>query len=172
MESIMNDLDLYNKKIKEINTLLETEPEKVDEMLESGMCPIPTELLKNVPLGMFHCDLCGEMVVAGMPHPEVGYQLPWHPDDSMAAKDFYETYGLKFPVSEYAKRTSKMQSDDINKKVFDIICKLFDIKEKKVTNIKLELDINQLPILEITYYNDEVNIIDCNEYEITKVKIN
>jgi hypothetical protein len=24
----------------------------------------------DAPIGMFHCPLCGEMVLAGMPHPD------------------------------------------------------------------------------------------------------
>ncbi len=24
----------------------------------------------GAPIGMFHCPLCGEMVLAGMPHPD------------------------------------------------------------------------------------------------------
>lgn len=28
--------------------------------------PVP---LKGQPIGMFHCPICGEMVVAGLPHP-------------------------------------------------------------------------------------------------------
>lgn len=29
----------------------------------------PSQLI-GVPIGMFHCPECGEMVVAGMPHPD------------------------------------------------------------------------------------------------------
>lgn len=29
----------------------------------------PTKLLGQ-PIGMFHCPDCGEMIVAGIPHPE------------------------------------------------------------------------------------------------------
>ena len=28
----------------------------------------PTKLV-GLPIGMFHCPLCGEMIVAGFPHP-------------------------------------------------------------------------------------------------------
>ena len=31
------------------------------------------------PLGMYHCPECGEMVVAGMPHPD--YDTPWIDED-------------------------------------------------------------------------------------------
>lgn len=35
-------------------------------------CPWPWEpqQLKGVPLGMYHCGYCGEMVVAGVTHPD------------------------------------------------------------------------------------------------------
>lgn len=32
-------------------------------------CDFDPETLKGQPIGMFHCPQCGEMVVAGMPHP-------------------------------------------------------------------------------------------------------
>lgn len=32
-------------------------------------CEFDPKPLIGVPLGMFHCPLCGDMVVAGMPHP-------------------------------------------------------------------------------------------------------
>lgn len=35
-------------------------------------CPFDPsdDLYINAPIGMFHCPLCGEMVLAGMPHPD------------------------------------------------------------------------------------------------------
>lgn len=32
-------------------------------------CPYKPELLKGLPLGMFHCPICLNMVIAGLPHP-------------------------------------------------------------------------------------------------------
>jgi predicted RNA-binding Zn-ribbon protein involved in translation (DUF1610 family) len=32
-------------------------------------CSYDPEPLKDIPLGMFHCPDCGEMVLAGFPHP-------------------------------------------------------------------------------------------------------
>ena len=29
-----------------------------------------SDIYKNAPIGMFHCPECGEMVVAGLPHPD------------------------------------------------------------------------------------------------------
>ena len=28
------------------------------------------DIYKDSPIGMFHCPECGEMVVAGLPHPD------------------------------------------------------------------------------------------------------
>ena len=28
------------------------------------------DIYKDAPIGMFHCPECGEMVVAGLPHPD------------------------------------------------------------------------------------------------------
>lgn len=35
-------------------------------------CPFPweTELLKGQPIGMYHCQFCGELCIAGVPHPD------------------------------------------------------------------------------------------------------
>jgi hypothetical protein len=42
----------------------------LEELLSKDMCPFQPELIsKDIPLGMFHCEVCGEMVVAGIPHP-------------------------------------------------------------------------------------------------------
>jgi hypothetical protein len=32
-------------------------------------CPGKPEELKGLPLGMYHCEYCGAMVIAGLPHP-------------------------------------------------------------------------------------------------------
>lgn len=37
-------------------------------MTDKPACTYKPELLVGVPLGMFHCPECGEMVVAGLPH--------------------------------------------------------------------------------------------------------
>lgn len=44
--------------------------------ITNAPCENKPELLINKPIGMHHCYICGEMVMAGMPHPapEVG----WH----------------------------------------------------------------------------------------------
>jgi hypothetical protein len=38
-------------------------------MLNNISCPGKPELLKELPIGMYHCEYCGTMVIAGLPHP-------------------------------------------------------------------------------------------------------
>jgi hypothetical protein len=33
-----------------------------------GKCPHDPRELKGEPIGMYHCPVCGEMVIAGLPH--------------------------------------------------------------------------------------------------------
>jgi hypothetical protein len=33
-------------------------------------CSYDPRKLKGVPMGMFHCPQCGEMIIAGCPHPD------------------------------------------------------------------------------------------------------
>ncbi len=40
-----------------------------------NQCPFDPSIYNDVPLGMFHCPLCGEMVIAGMPHPDYSNHL-------------------------------------------------------------------------------------------------
>ena len=51
------------------------------EMFQSGKCPREPEHLVGVPIGMFHCEVCGIMVVAGLPHPTIkwigDYKTGW-----------------------------------------------------------------------------------------------
>lgn len=76
----------YNRRVTAIN---EMGDEKISDMLKAGKCPMPIKHLVGVPLGMFHCDLCGTMVCAGVEHPEM--DPPWHPDKSLMAQQFYGT---------------------------------------------------------------------------------
>jgi len=32
-------------------------------------CPGRPDLLANLPMGMYHCEYCGAMVIAGLLHP-------------------------------------------------------------------------------------------------------
>lgn len=42
-----------------------------------AVCPWPWEpqQMTGVPLGQYHCRWCGEMVVAGLPHPDYADML-------------------------------------------------------------------------------------------------
>jgi len=62
----------YNAMIKRINNMSRKE---FDQLIKEDKCPFEPEHLIGLPLGMFHCDCCGEMVVAGVPHPRYS-QIP------------------------------------------------------------------------------------------------
>lgn len=55
----------YNAMVQRINKM---DGDEIDELIRAGRCPFEPEHLVPMPLGMFHCDLCGEMVVAGCKH--------------------------------------------------------------------------------------------------------
>lgn len=42
---------------------------------EVCMWPWEAQQLVGVPMGMFHCNYCGAMCVAGLPHPDYGQRL-------------------------------------------------------------------------------------------------
>jgi uncharacterized protein YlaI len=42
--------------------------DKTDQLFPSN-CEEKPELLRNTPIGMYHCPDCGAMVLAGMEHP-------------------------------------------------------------------------------------------------------
>ena len=52
--------------VDRINALSDSD---LELLIEKDECPYEPERLKEVPLGMFHCPLCGEMVLAGVAHP-------------------------------------------------------------------------------------------------------
>jgi len=52
--------------VSRINGMSEVE---MDQLIKEGKCPYESERLVGQPLGMLHCPLCGEMVLAGVPHP-------------------------------------------------------------------------------------------------------
>jgi hypothetical protein len=43
-----------------------------------GQCQGHPEMLCGAPLGMHHCDCCGEMVLAGLPHPSQEHFREFH----------------------------------------------------------------------------------------------
>ena len=50
-------------------------------------CPFDPSPLLGVPLGMFHCPACGEMVIAGIPHPD------WNKlDEYLAADESFDSF--------------------------------------------------------------------------------
>lgn len=55
----------YGSMVQRCNALTQAE---VDALIALDACPYEPEWLVGVPLGMFHCPLCGDMVLAGVPH--------------------------------------------------------------------------------------------------------
>ena len=60
------DVKKYNAMVGRINLLSDQE---VKELVDNDKCPFDPELMVGVPMGQFHCQVCGEMVLAGLSHP-------------------------------------------------------------------------------------------------------
>jgi hypothetical protein len=56
---------IYNEHVKELNDMTDSQ---IDELIAKDQCPYKPETMKYMPIGMHHCPLCMEMVVAGLPH--------------------------------------------------------------------------------------------------------
>lgn len=76
-EEIEQHAEDYRKHIKVLNAM---SPEQVDNLILDDQCPYEPQHLLGVPIGMFHCPLCGEMVVAGFPH---GRNIPPCTDEEL-----------------------------------------------------------------------------------------
>lgn len=68
-------------------------------------CTFDPEIYKDVPLGMFHCPECGEMVLAGLPHPVNPDMTLWNGMElvriSDVGKEFADwLYGQTLPYVE------------------------------------------------------------------------
>ena len=57
---------LYNAMVRKINKMSN---QKLDALIAADKCPFEPEHLMDMPLGMFHCPVCGQMVLAGLAHP-------------------------------------------------------------------------------------------------------
>jgi len=66
--------------------------EELKTMLMAGNCPYESEHLIGVPLGQFHCELCGLMIVAGVKHPQSPNTI-WVGDWDTGYMDYNETEG-------------------------------------------------------------------------------
>ena len=49
--------------------------DELHKLIDDDACPYEPERLVGTSLGMFHCYLCGEMVLAGIPHPRRRHEL-------------------------------------------------------------------------------------------------
>lgn len=74
----MNEENLkkYNAMIQRINDMPDNE---IEGLLAFDLCPFEPQWMIGVPLGMFHCDCCGEMVVAGCEHPRMSCLREYRP---------------------------------------------------------------------------------------------
>jgi hypothetical protein len=43
-------------------------PKTADQAVDISRCSFDPRTLKGLPMGMFHCPECGDMVLAGMKH--------------------------------------------------------------------------------------------------------
>lgn len=60
------NLRAYNEMIARINAM---DDAALVALVEADACPFEPQHLIGVPLGMFHCEVCGDMVCAGFAHP-------------------------------------------------------------------------------------------------------
>lgn len=56
----------YRAMVEKINAMI---LDQIEALVLADQCPFEPEHMIGVPIGMFHCEVCGEMVVAGFPHP-------------------------------------------------------------------------------------------------------
>jgi hypothetical protein len=61
-------------------------------------CPGQPILLAGMPIGMYHCEGCRMMVVAGMPHPEPGAPPESEQDPDYPMSDYEVEYGRPWPA--------------------------------------------------------------------------
>jgi hypothetical protein len=59
------EVRMHNRMIDAINASSESD---IRDLVTNGRCPYPTHMMVGVPMGMFHCPICGLMVLAGAPH--------------------------------------------------------------------------------------------------------
>ena len=59
-------LQNFNEMARRVNALSDLE---IEELIKKDACPFEPEWLIGEPMGQFHCMVCGEMVLAGLPHP-------------------------------------------------------------------------------------------------------
>ena len=63
---------------QEINALTD---EELDALVKAGKCPYEPQQHIGQPIGMYHCPVCGEMVVAGFPHVQT-FDMLGNPDEN------------------------------------------------------------------------------------------
>ena len=56
---------LYQQHMEDLNTMSHDE---LATLVSDDKCPYKPELLTGLPIGMHHCPVCTDMVVAGIKH--------------------------------------------------------------------------------------------------------
>jgi hypothetical protein len=59
-------------------------------------CPEQPVLLARMPLGQYHCPVCGVMCLAGLPHPSPA--APTEQDPRYPLEDYEVEYGRPWPA--------------------------------------------------------------------------
>lgn len=77
------NLEKANENVRAINALTK---EQLFDLFKQGKCPYEPEHLIGEPLGMFHCEVCGMMIVAGLVHGPI----KWVGDFETGFADFPE----------------------------------------------------------------------------------
>ncbi len=52
--------------------------EEIKVLIEKDECPYEPERDGEQPIGMYHCPVCGEMVISGIQHPRKERTDEWH----------------------------------------------------------------------------------------------
>lgn len=82
--------ETYSDFVKWINSL--TKEEIYEDYFKQGACPNRTDLPPSAPIGMYHCEICGAMVLHGLPHPDIIWRGTSF-DDGWADYDMGDEYG-------------------------------------------------------------------------------
>lgn len=77
---IIETTQLVKKVIERRGACGEREQQALYHMLArvqvwAGPCTYDPRKLKDLPMGMFHCPECGEMVLAGVEHPDYSAEV-------------------------------------------------------------------------------------------------
>jgi hypothetical protein len=52
----------------------------------------PREIPSGSPIGMFHCEVCGEVVIAGLPHPDYSEEHKFEEEHKEEIEERFRNY--------------------------------------------------------------------------------